>query len=126
MAERRDTFLVMVQAPGLCMEGAGQGGKPQLSHDMIGMCHWRAIRAGGQVARAVASNGRSRRHYARTPCKSQKRNEFRLALILIDGGKLRWPTRSPPSNQLAHRGGQDRLVLADHRRGFGDEAPLDG
>ena len=81
MAERRDTFLVMVQAPGLCMEGAGQGGKSQLSHDMIGMGHWRAIRAGGQgrgrslptaalgaIMRALLAN-------------RKKRNAFRLALI---------------------------------------------
>jgi len=107
------------------MEGAGQGGKPQLSHDMIGMGHWRAIRAGGQRGRSVPTAARGAIMRALL-ANRKKRNEFRLALILIDGGKLRWPTRSPPSNQLAHRGGQDRLVLADHRRGFGDKAPLDG
>jgi hypothetical protein len=40
------------------MEGAGQGGKPQLSHDMIGMGHWRAIRAGGQRGRSVPTAAR--------------------------------------------------------------------
>jgi hypothetical protein len=72
MAERRDTFLVMVQAPGLCMEGTAQGGKPQLSHDMIGMGHFGARSVPVVKSWAIASNGRSRRHYARTPCKSQK------------------------------------------------------
>jgi hypothetical protein len=66
MAERRDRFLVMVQAPGLCMEGAGQGGKPQLSHDILVWAIGALIRAGGQVA-----GGRFQRPLAAPLCALQ-------------------------------------------------------
>ena len=111
------------------VERRGPGRQTQFSRDMSRSGRWRALSVPVVKSRAVASNGRSRRHYARTFCNSQKRNAYRLTLMSIHGGKLRWPTRSPRQRwSLDHRRawraaclrapreGADRVIRGPHRR----------